>query len=251
MAAGAALPPEGSEPENSAARPQGEPSPEPKGIDPEVLATAIDTLLARGDDPELSYAPTGWTLLMWVATRGKAETVKALLAAGANAWATSPDGCTVLICGARNSVDPDVLTTLLASGLGSQLQAADSDGATALMWAAKFGSAANVRALLAAGADVSAVDGNRKNALFWAVEREDNEVEALQVLLAAGADANVADSAGCMPLHLAANCWRPDAIALLGGAAADVEAQDGDGNTPLVVACLPCQNPNVCSRCWA
>lgn len=208
-----------------------------------LIEAEVSTLLARGGDIDQLDSQAGFTLLMWAAMYGRAETVRALLAAGANAWAKSRDGRTVLACGAINSVDPEMVATLLAAGLGDQVQCADFSGVTPLMCAAQYGSAASVRALLQAGGDVAAIDRQRRNVLFWALEREDSEVEVLQLLLAAGDDPNVTDSVGCTPLVMASHYWRPGAVALLVGAGADVQAKHSSGYTALTFVCLPSQSP--------
>ncbi|MCP6318852.1 ankyrin repeat domain-containing protein, partial [Klebsiella pneumoniae] len=56
-------------------------------------------------------------------------------------------------------------------------------------------------------------------------------------LLANGADPRVNDREGNTPLHLAARSSDPGVAALLGDAAADLEARNHDGLTPLGVAC--------------
>src|SRR4051794_25662644 len=72
----------------------------------------------------------------------------------------------------------------------------------ALLEAAAAGDAAAVSRLLAAGADVTARDANRRTALLVATGA--NHVEVARLLIAAGADVNARDDLEDSPYLLAA-----------------------------------------------
>ncbi|MFE5614424.1 ankyrin repeat domain-containing protein [Streptomyces sp. NPDC056463] len=61
----------------------------------------------------------------------------------------------------------------------------------------------------------------------------DGDAQGMKVLLAGGADPEVADAAGWTPLHFAAQAQASPAIEVLLAAGASVDAVDGHGNTPL------------------
>ncbi|XP_049797271.1 putative ankyrin-containing lipoprotein Lxx09580 isoform X3 [Schistocerca nitens] len=100
-----------------------------------------------------------------------------------------------------------------------------------LVAAAEEGSVSKVRTLLAAGADVEAMDENHQNALHWAAGL--GHVEVVRLLLEEGADVNARDRWRNTPLHQAA--WNDDAtvVRLLAASFADCNARDDTGNTPL------------------
>jgi ankyrin repeat protein len=99
--------------------------------------------------------PAGSALLTAVA-RGRAETVRALLAAGADPNVRQPDtGLTALMVAAGRG-HGDIVTALLTAGADA-LTADPGAGATALHKACQGGSLAAVKALVDAGAFVDAV----------------------------------------------------------------------------------------------
>jgi ankyrin repeat protein len=64
----------------------------------------------------------------------------------------------------------------------------------------------------------------------------EGRVVELERSLQAGVDADVTDSAGFTPLHFAAQSLHPEAVRLLIGAGAELEARNRFGATPLLVA---------------
>jgi len=98
----------------------------------------------------------------------------------------------------------DVALLLLAHHASPATTIADSDYLTPLSWAAQRGDATLTAALLAAGA---AVDGRTPSGqatpLIWAARRSAHsagDLATIDLLLAAGADANAKDSNGWTPL---------------------------------------------------
>ncbi|XP_049769430.1 ankyrin repeat, PH and SEC7 domain containing protein secG-like [Schistocerca cancellata] len=102
-----------------------------------------------------------------------------------------------------------------------------------LIQAAEQGAVEELRALLAAGADVG-VRGrgeHRMPALHWAVQGE--HTEAVRCLLDAGAEVNDRDSDQNTPLHLAAYSGDVALVQILLESSADPNARDKWGRTPL------------------
>ncbi|XP_046983144.1 ankyrin repeat domain-containing protein 54-like [Schistocerca americana] len=101
--------------------------------------------------------------------------------------------------------------------------------------AAEVGAVEEVRALLAAGADVVArgeVGG--LTALHWAALN--GHAAVVRLLLSAASDPNARTQGGRTPLHFAALNGHTEAAAALLQAGADRGATDKDGDTPLDIA---------------
>ena len=127
----------------------------------------------------------GVTPLSVACTRGDAETVDALLAAGADANLAIPGEETPLMTAARTG-RVGVVNALLARG--AEASAKLPGGQTALMWAAAEGHTAVVEALIAARADVGATVPTGLNALLFAVRS--GHIDTARALLKTGLDIN-------------------------------------------------------------
>jgi ankyrin repeat protein len=139
-------------------------------------------LLAAGGDPKADV--NGYTVLMAAAASGTPETVRLLLQQGAPVDPANDAGRTALHFAAMN-LRRGVVEEILAAHPEVNRQAAD--GSTPLLLAAKDGYVSNVRALLAAGADPQIANTAGQTPLAWARARKDDDVIAL--LQAAGARA--------------------------------------------------------------
>ncbi|KAF1702768.1 ankyrin repeat domain-containing protein [Pseudoxanthomonas suwonensis] len=93
-----------------------------------------------------------------------------------------------------------------------------------------------LRALIARGIDLNPADGTGP---LLAATRDSwhGRPEAVMTLLANGADPRARDAEGNTPLHHAARSTDPGVAALLRDAAAELEALNNDGLSPLGVAC--------------
>ncbi len=154
-----------------------------------------------------------------------------------------------------------ILPLLLLGGGWSDAPVAD---------AAARGDVEAVRRLLREGTDVNAPQGDGMTALHWAAERDDAELadillyagarvdagtrighytplhlaargagaSVVEVLLDAGSDPNAATTnSGSAPLHLAAAAGDPEVVGALAEAGADVNGREGAwGQTPLIFA---------------
>jgi ankyrin repeat protein len=151
---------------------------------------------------------------------------------------------TLILC-VSASWGADSLRTLVARGdvaalekslaSGSDANARDADGTTALHWAARADEIEAVRVLLAAGADATAQDRYGVTPLQLAAVN--GNAAMLDLLIAAGADAVAAGPDGETPLMAAARTGVPAALAALLRAGAEVDARDREfGQTALMIA---------------
>ena len=113
------------------------------------------------------------------------------------------------------------------------MEARDSRGATPLMHAAAFGSIDAMKMLLDAGADVNAKNNFGATALLWCAR----DGEKARMLIEHGADVNVRSKQGRTPLMLASmREGGADIVALLLSKGADVNVADTHGETALGLA---------------
>lgn len=203
----------------------------------EFLTAVADGGLARVRellmlDPALADAvdDNGISALMLAAYRGH-EPLTATLFASRGNWTP----CETVAFGAA---------TVLRERLDAQpdlIHSTACDGYTLLGLAAFFGHVDCVVVLLQRGADPNARSRNgvRMSPLHSALRRprQGRALAVLRLLLAAGADPDIADSAGYKPLHLAAAHGTPDLVDALLDAGANIAQPARDGRTPLAVAC--------------
>jgi hypothetical protein len=117
-------------------------------------------------------------------------------------------------------------------------------GDTALHVAAAAHAADLVSALVAAGADVGAVNRRGAQPLHYAVDGGPNsplwdpaaQAETIRLLIAAGADPNGADRGGTTPLHRAIRNRCAAAVEVLLAHGADAQRPNGRGSTPMQLA---------------
>ncbi|MBK5296901.1 MAG: ankyrin repeat domain-containing protein [Vicinamibacteria bacterium] len=187
--------------------------------------------------PESGHAD-GLTTLMRAALYGTVAELDALLAAGQDVNATSPDGITALMCAVH---DPEKVKRLLDAGANPAAQT--REGHTALLLAAGYsGARGSVDQLLARGAPVDrpVTGGNfpGATALARAIARGDAGVAS--VLVEHGANVNGVVAGKMSPLVVAT--WHGDTemVAwLLGhGTAVDAPFSDdySDESTALMIA---------------
>jgi ankyrin repeat protein len=121
-----------------------------------------------------------------------------LVAATVPATAAEPD---VRLVSAAARQDWNAVRSLLTQKV--DVNTPRADGATAILWAAHWGSLEMVDALLRAGADVNLFDDHGVTPLSRAAENA--EPALVERLLAAGANPNLAQTSGLTPLMIAAH----------------------------------------------
>src|SRR5215471_7787678 len=145
-----------------------------------LLKQRVDVNAPQGD---------GTTALHWAAYRDDLEMVKLLLAAGANAQATTREGAITPLLMACQNGNVTIIEAIVKAG--ADVNAVKSNGTTPLMMAAASGSANAVETLLAHGANVNAKElAHGQTALMFAAAL--NRAAAIKILMANGADASVA-----------------------------------------------------------
>ena len=123
----------------------------------------------------------------------------------------------------------------LTAALLAILAAAAAQTASATVaTAARDADVAAVRKLIAAGSDVNAPEADGTSALLWAAYQSSPEIVSL--LLKAGADPNAPNRFGVSPLLQASRYGDAETIALLLEGGAEIAAATRDGETPLMAA---------------
>jgi ankyrin repeat protein len=178
----------------------------------------VETLLKAGADPKANL-PGGQTLLMTAARTGNPDVVKLLLKSGGDPnakettngetalmWAAvenHPEAAKLLI---DNGADLNVRSKALEYkndrfGLEGVLTILPRGNLTALMYAAREGSAEAARVLADAGANLDLTEPDGATALVLAIINSHYDTAAL--LLEKGANPNIGDSAGMAALFAA------------------------------------------------
>ena len=164
--------------------------------------------------------------------RPRLDVVAALLVLLVATAATPPDSP---VADAAMRGDLDEVRELLRSG--ADVNAPQSDGLTALHWAADNGDAALAGVLIYAGANLAPLTRNDAYTPMHMAARG-GHAGVIEQLLEAGADPGVATSrTGVTPMHLAAKAGSGEAIRALAAGGAEVDARDRQwGQTPLIFA---------------
>jgi ankyrin repeat protein len=222
-------------------------------------SAALERFLANGADVN-AKDEHGFTVLMYAASNGHLDIVKAALAKGSDARAEDENGRPALIDAAKAG-HLGIVNALLAAG--ARLNGKDDYGWTALMEAVRGGRTDVVRALVDRGARVNTSALNGWNPLMDAATKghteiveallagganpnakEDGEtalveavrgdhVATVKVLLAAGADVNARSRLGEPVLTMAAGYTSIDMVQVLLAGGADVHAINDDSETAL------------------
>ncbi len=134
----------------------------------------------------------------------------------------------------KAAVLPDTEELVKTLQLLGPVNQADSTGWTALMYAAQAGPVEAMKLLLQAGADPNARSNEGETALFAAVTAPTQAEARFRLLQAAGVDLNAQDHRGVTPLMIACRYYyRPKLVATLLALGADPSKRDDEGKTAL------------------
>jgi ankyrin repeat protein len=207
---------------------------------------AMAFLLAKGADVD-AQNPFGTTALMMSAT--DLAKVRLLLDHGAHANSVSKQGRTALFIAAMSEPSAAIVKLLIAKG--ADVRAADAFQNTILTAAAYGNDLATIRLMLDAGIDVNAAGVTGVTPLLGAAYH--GNLDATRLLISKGARANAVAAmptlfpltdpksgpialTGITPLLAAASGGSADLVKALLDAGADLNARDGRGMTPLMLA---------------
>ena len=225
-------------------------------------ARIADVLLDRNADAALkSSGRKGQTALTLAAGLGHGEVVKVLLENRPDKPAVTQQDLNDALYAAVTTQKPQVIADLLAAGADahytpkgypfSAVQAALVYGSVQMVqpfaeagidlpiWAnTRLGELVEVKQKLDAKADPNAADPMGRTALYHAVAQ--NHIKIASLLLERGADANrpMTEQPKDYPLHIAAEQGNASMVELLIKHDAKVNAQAGNGRTPLYMAVM-------------
>jgi ankyrin repeat protein len=164
--------------------------------------------------------------------------VKLLIAEGTDINAKDREGKTALQIAAR-IVNPPMIEVLLDHGV--DVRARDNEGKTALHYAAEnLYLDRELQLFLDYGSDVNAKDNKGKTPLQIAVSKGNADIA--KFLLARGADINLKDNDGKSALHVAVSQGSADTVKFLLDLGAEASAKDNDGKTALHVVASGCRD---------
>ena len=174
----------------------------------------------------------GSTALHWAAQRDNPEIANLLLAAGADAKASTRFHITPLFFACKNG-DATLVDSLLRAG--ADPNSIFEEGQTALMTAALTGKPDAVKLLLVRGAKVDAKEPYRgQTALMWAASEGNTAAAAL--LIEFGAEVKAKSTSGFTPLLFAVRNAHQDTAQLLLQHSANVNDVAPDGTSALNMA---------------
>jgi ankyrin repeat protein/outer membrane biosynthesis protein TonB len=139
----------------------------------------MSLLLEAGANPQ-AQDQRGRTPLMSAVQSRNAEAVRILVGTNVDVNARDQRQNTALVRAAGSFGDLVMVQTLISAG--ADVNAADKNGMTPLIWAARWGDPQRVEALVNAGADVNARDNTGKTAMDYARSRGPSAAETVEIL---------------------------------------------------------------------
>jgi ankyrin repeat protein len=193
---------------------------------PRASAWCLASILVAGN---LNAAPAD-TRLIEAVKGGNAASIRTVLAQGSDINARETDGTTALHWAVHRD---DAATVALLLQAGANARTANDLGVTALALACANGNAAIIASLLKAGSDPNTGLPNGETPVMTTART--GNVEALKVLVDSGADVDAQESGrGQTALMWAAAQHQPAAVRFLIAHGADVHARSKAGFTPLL-----------------
>ena len=172
----------------------------------------------------------GRTALLLACLFRRQDSVSILLEVGSNPNIADNDGITCLQAAVKEAFRKKVINTIINHG--ANVNAKNKDNRTALITACARGNKDAINGLLGAGADPKIVDANNDTCLHEAVMSGCN-TSVLQSIIDHGADVNATNKNRVAILSIACQMGNVDAINVLLKAGADPTVTDAEGDTYL------------------
>jgi ankyrin repeat protein len=193
-------------------------------------AAEIKALLAAGADPNYRDGPHDSTTFLNHLPRLSLEALRAFLDAGAEATTRAPRDQTSALHALITPIEEDYAPRVAALiAAGTDVDAVDRDGLTVLYHASSWARPDVVQLLLEHGADPNVADKWGRVPLHTAARRP----EVLRVLLAHGADPGCVATDGTTALHVAVDRRQADSASALVAAGCPLNARTSAGETAL------------------
>ncbi len=202
-------------------------------------AQTVKTLLAEGAETEVTNQ-YGRTALMAASLQRHAVIAKLLIEAGANVKALSNGGSTPIGEAARAGA-AEIIELLVQAGVN--IETLNKDGETPLVAASLYGWPSAIETLLKLGANTSATDRHGREPIFIASAR--GHLEAVREFLNAKVDIDRQDADGRTALMEASDRSKADVVRALIKAGADTGLKDKEGDTAISLARTRTNNPMV------
>jgi ankyrin repeat protein len=220
-----------------------------------LLAPALHIAVDRSDAPPTDAEDDAADTVVRRADPMPVDLVEAIDASGAPSPASAPQGIAQAESPPLAAVDAAALVPELYAAArsgrveralalidaGADVQAppptGDRDQRALPVLAAVLPDLRLLRALIAKGIDLNAAHAGMTPLLAATRDSWHGRPEAVMTLLSNGADPRTRDAEGNTPLHFAARSTDPGVAALLRDAAADLEAINAEGLSPLGMAC--------------
>ena len=168
------------------------------------------------------------TALMWASKIGNVDAMNVLINAGANKTIESADGDTWLHYAVDLNCSKEVLLAVI--DLGADVNATNKRNETPLMWASNKGNVDAMNVLINAGANKTIESADGDTWLHYAVDLNCSK-EVLLAVIDLGADVNATNKRNETPLMWASNKGNVDAMNVLINAGANKTIECADGNT--------------------
>ena len=194
-----------------------------EGCSKEVLQSVIDL----GADVNVT-SKQNCSALMLASKKGNEDAINVLLGAGADQANEDVNGDSWIHYFVRGDCNKDVLRLIIQ--LGANVNAKNKMNCTALMLASKKGNEDAMNVLLSAGADQANEDVNGDSLIHYAIDGDCSK-EVLQSVIELGADVNATNKQNVTALMLASNKGNIDAMNVLISAGANKTMEDANGES--------------------
>ena len=187
----------------------------------------IQTIIDLGADVNATNKEN-FTALMFASEKGNIDAMNVLINAGADQMIEDANGYTWIHHAIHGDYKKEVLQSII--DLGADVNAANKQNFTALMFASEKGNIDAMNVLINAGADQMTEDANGDTWIHYAIHGSCSK-DILQSIIDLGADVNATNKQNCTALMFASEKENIDAMNVLICAGADQTIEDAYGNT--------------------